>query len=261
MSEDKTQLNNSSLDKAPTIPSNDYKKSDESPILNGESVPPEMAAAISAVVANRTKIGNSTMRVMTAKEMEALELEREIRERKITTYDESVAADAKRIEQVEVHEEPINYGYPIRMTLRFLDNVISGVPHVMTIRRFDYLDGDAEANSEFPEYSRWFMSNKPSFNREDPAAYDPDEQKIYTFQSDTVETELSAFEVVKYLPYIGSTWDYTSEADPGEKTGKMVPVSIETIVHKKNDKQAKTEDNPDGVMTISIPADKVRKSK
>lgn len=258
------------------------------------AIPPEMAAAISALVANREKgKGNSTMRVVTAKEMEELELEREIRERKqkgdIVLDLKEPDAEAKAAINSFIHspygpdpKETIDYGYPIRMTLKFLDNTVSGVPHVMTIRRLDYLDPDTD-NEEFPEYSRWFMSNLPDYNPEDPAGYDPNKSKLYTFKATTIEWELGAFDVIKYLPYIGSTWDYSSQADPGEKTGKMVPASMEQLVYKKTEDnleaeagtgtEIKVNDNDDSeqppttsttpttLTTIHIPSSKVKKNE
>jgi hypothetical protein len=209
--------------------------------------------------------------VVTAKEMEALELEREIRERKeagetvvdLKEPSPEVKAEIDKLIAGPDPKQTIDYGYPIRMTLKFLDNTISGVPHVMTIRRLDYLDPDTE-NEEFPEYSRWFMSNLPAYNPEDPAAYKDNDPKIYTFNVNTVEVELGAFDVIKYLPYIGSTWDYSSQADPGERTGKMVPVTIEAVVHKKVDSKveedAEIDVKDEQPMTIRIPASKVKKN-
>lgn len=258
------------------------------------AIPPEMAAAISALVANREKgKGNSTMRVVTAKEMEELELERELQERKekgdIVLDLKEPDAETQAAINSFIHspygpdpKETIDYGYPIRMTLKFLDNTVSGVPHVMTIRRLDYLDPDTD-NEEFPEYSRWFMSNLPDYNPEDPADYDPNKPKLYTFKATTIEWELGAFDVIKYLPYIGSTWDYSSQADPGEKTGKMVPASMEQVVYKKTEDKLEAEagtdiklkgnddddseqpstttTTPTTLTTIHIPSSKVKKNE
>lgn len=231
---------------AKVISSNDYRKFEGVVSDNGDAIPPEMASVISMLVANRSNSskGNSTMRIVSAKEMEEKELKREKEEALISkTYEvvesspEATEEAKKSLEQFMGIKDSIDYGYPIRMTLKFLDNTDSGVPHIMTIRRLDYLDPETD-NEEFPEYSRWFMSNLPAYDKEDPSSYDPDADKVYTFDSSTVEVELGAFEVIKYLPYIGSTWDYSSEADPGEKTGKMVPASEHVVFYKRPVKES-----------------------
>lgn len=249
MTEDK-MISKATSDTAPTITSNDYKKSGEVTELN--NIPPDMAAAISAVVANRKAVGNSTMRVVTAEEMKKLQEAEKVNE---TESALAVTEEMEKVPEIVEAKDQIDYGYPIRMTLKFLDNTVEGAPHVMTIRRLDYLDPETD-NEEFPEYSRWFMSNLPAHDENDPSAYDPKAKKVYTFKAETKEEELGAFDVIKYLPYIGSTWDYSVEADLGEKTGKMVPASNKEVVYTREDVKTEVKETE----TIVISSDKVKKN-